>query len=46
MRALVYDGPGKVSLEQRPKPEIRVPSTAILIPTDETSAWPLSLRRS
>ena len=30
MRALVYDGPGKKRLEQRPKPEVQSPGDAIV----------------
>ena len=30
MKALVYQGPGKKALEDRPKPEIRPPTDAIV----------------
>ena len=30
MKALVYHGPGKKSLEDRPKPEIKAPADAIV----------------
>ncbi len=30
MKALVYNGPGKKALEDRPKPDIAVPTDAII----------------
>ena len=36
MKALVYAGPGKKSIEERPKPQIKAPTDAIVRMTKTT----------